>query len=229
MFASTQAEIAQLFSFYNLLLLLEGFAATFVLSALGCLAGFLAGFVVAIVRVTHSRAMAPLRALAYVYCFLFRRIPFLVTLMLVFFASQSSKANLSTFAVASLSVCLIASAYLGEIIRSGLESVHGNQWEAAQTMNFSTFETLRFVIVPQAWRVVVPPTFGFFVMFIKDTALASQIGVMELTSAGKVLTNKGFSSWLVYGAVLALYFVMSYPLSRWGKRLEKKLAATRNR
>jgi polar amino acid transport system permease protein len=184
---------------------------------------------VAVVRVTHSRAMAPLRALAFAYCFLFRRIPFLVTLMLVFFASQSSKANLSTFAVASLSVCLIASAYLGEIIRSGLESVHGNQWEAAQTMNFSTFETLRFVIVPQAWRVVVPPTFGFFVMFIKDTALASQIGVMELTSAGKVLTNKGFSSWLVYGTVLALYFVMSYPLSRLGKRLEKKLAATRNR
>ena len=228
MFTSSQAEIVQLFSFYNLLLLAEGLAATFVLSALGCFAGFVAGLVVAVVRVTRSHAMAPLRALAFAYCFLFRRIPFLVTLMLVFFASQSSKANLSTFAVASLSVCLIASAYLGEIIRSGLESVHGNQWEAAQTMNFSTFETLRFVIVPQAWRVVVPPTFGFFVMFIKDTALASQIGVMELTSAGKVLTNKGFSSWLVYGTVLMLYFVMSYPLSRFGKRLEKKLAATRN-
>ncbi|CAE6704837.1 MULTISPECIES: amino acid ABC transporter permease [Paraburkholderia] len=229
MFASSHAEIAQLFSFYNLLLLVEGFAATFVLSAAGCFTGFLAGFVIAIVRVTHSRTMAPLRALAFVYCFLFRRIPFLVTLMLVFFASQTSKANLSTFAVASLSVCLIASAYLGEIIRSGLESVHKNQWEAAQTLNFSYFESLRFVIVPQAWRVIVPPTFGFFVMFIKDTALASQIGVMELTSAGKVLTNKGFSSWLVYGTVLVLYFVMSYPLSRLGKRLEKKLAATRNR
>ncbi|MFM0073897.1 amino acid ABC transporter permease [Paraburkholderia sediminicola] len=229
MFASSQVEIAQLFSFYNLLLLVEGFAATFVLSAAGCFTGFLAGFVIAIVRVTHSRTMAPLRALAFAYCFLFRRIPFLVTLMLVFFASQTSKANLSTFAVASLSVCLIASAYLGEIIRSGLESVHKNQWEAALTLNFSYFESLRFVIVPQAWRVIVPPTFGFFVMFIKDTALASQIGVMELTSAGKVLTNKGFSSWLVYGTVLVLYFVMSYPLSRLGKRLEKKLATTRNR
>ncbi|WP_341317759.1 amino acid ABC transporter permease [Paraburkholderia sp. IMGN_8] len=199
------------------------------LSVAGCLTGFVAGFVIAIVRATHSRAMAPLRALVFAYCFLFRRIPFLVTLMLVFFASQTSKANLSTFAVASLSVCLIASAYLGEIIRSGLESVHKNQWEAAQTLNFSYFESLRFVIVPQAWRVIVPPTFGFFVMFIKDTALASQIGVMELTSAGKVLANKGFSSWLVYGTVLVLYFVMSYPLSRLGKRLEKKLAATRNR
>ncbi|MDP9153074.1 MAG: amino acid ABC transporter permease [Pseudomonadota bacterium] len=229
MFASPQAEIAQLFSYYNLLLLAQGLAATFVLSAIGCLAGFSVGFVVAVIRVTRARAAAPLRWIAFAYCFLFRRVPFLVTLMLVFYASQSSGAKLSTFAVALVSVCLIASAYLGEIIRSGLESVHKNQWDAALTLNFSFFETLRFVIVPQAWRVVVPPTFGFFVMFIKDTALASQISVMELTSAGKVLTNKGFSSWLVYGTVLILYFALSYPLSRIGKRLERKLAATRNR
>ena len=86
MFASSQAEIAQLFSYYNLLLLVEGLAATFVLSALGCFAGFLAGFVVATVRVTRSRAMAPVRATLLAYCMVFRRVPFLVTLMLVFFA-----------------------------------------------------------------------------------------------------------------------------------------------
>ncbi|HYS67934.1 MAG TPA: amino acid ABC transporter permease [Paraburkholderia sp.] len=229
MFVSTMAQLTQLFSYYNLLLLLEGFAATLVLSVIGCFAGFVSGFVVAVLRVTRSRAMAPVRAIMFAYCALFRRIPFLVTLMLVFFASQSSGANLSTFAVALVSVCLIASAYLGEIVRSGLESVHVNQWEAAGTLNFSYVQTLRYVIVPQAWRVIIPPTFGFFVMFIKDTALASQIGVMELTSAGKVLNNKGFSAWVVYGTILALYFLMSYPLSRFGKRMEKKLAATRNR
>ncbi|RDJ99072.1 amino acid ABC transporter permease [Paraburkholderia lacunae] len=229
MFASSMAQLTQLFSYYNLLLLLEGFAATFVLSSIGCFAGFVAGFLVAVLRVTRSRAMAPVRAIMFVYCALFRRIPFLVTLMLVFFASQALSANLPTFAVALVSVCLIASAYLGEIVRSGLESVHVNQWEAAGTLNFSYVQTLRYVIVPQAWRVIVPPTFGFFVMFIKDTALASQIGVMELTSAGKVLNNKGFSAWIVYGSILALYFLMSYPLSRFGKRMERKLAATRNR
>ena len=94
-------------------------------------------------------------------------------------------------------------------------------------MNFSHWQTLRFVIVPQAWRVILPPTFGFFVMFIKDTALVSQIGVMELTAAGKVLGNKGFSAALVYGTILLLYFLMSYPLSRLGKRVERKLAPSR--
>ncbi|ASW03215.1 amino acid ABC transporter (plasmid) [Paraburkholderia aromaticivorans] len=229
MAGSMMTQLTHLFSYYNLLLLLEGFAATFVLSAIGCLAGFVSGFVVAVLRITRSRAMAPVRIVVFAYCLVFRRVPFLVTLMLVFFATQSLNANLSTFSVALISVCLIASAYLGEIVRSGLESIHVNQWEAASTLNFSYLETLRYVIVPQAWRVIVPPTFGFFVMFIKDTALASQIGVMELTSAGKVLSNKGFSATLVYGAILVLYFLMSYPLSRFGKRMEKKLAATRNR
>jgi polar amino acid transport system permease protein len=229
MVGSTMTQLTHLFSYYNLLLLLEGLVATFVLSVIGCLAGFVSGFVVAILRVTRSRTMAPVRAVMFAYCLLFRRVPFLVTLMLVFFASQAMNANLSTFTVALISVCLIAAAYLGEIVRSGLESVHINQWEAASTLNFNYLETLRYVVVPQAWRVILPPTFGFFVMFIKDTALASQIGVMELTSAGKVLSNKGFSAMLVYGTVLALYFLMSYPLSRFGKRVEKKHGATRNR
>lgn len=229
MFSSFSDQVLHLFSYYNLLLLAQGALATLALSVIGCVVGFAAGFVVAVLRITRSRAMAPIRALMFAYCLLFRRIPFLVTLMLVFFITQGINANLSLFAVALISVCLIGGAYLGEIVRSGLESVHANQWEAALTLNFSYLEALRYVIVPQAWRVILPPTFGYFVMFIKDTALASQIGVMELTGAGKVLSDKGFSASLVYGTILAVYFAMSYPLSRLGKRMEMKLAATRNR
>jgi polar amino acid transport system permease protein len=229
MSAPAAAQIPQLFSYYDVRLLLLGFAATFVLALIGCFAGFVMGFLVAVLRMTRSPPMAPVRAVMFAYCMLFRRVPFLVTLMLVFFVGQAINANLSTFSVALISICLIAAAYLGEIVRSGLESVHINQWDAARTLNFSYLETLRYVILPQAWRVILPPSFGFFVMFIKDTALASQIGVMELTSAGKVLSNKGFAAALVYGTVLMLYFLMSYPLSRLGKRMEKKFAATRNR
>lgn len=219
--------IGHLFSYYNALLLLQGFAATLLLSVVGCLAGFAAGFVIAVSRLSRGKLMAPIRAVAFAYCLLFRRVPFLVTLMLVFFASQWTGADLPTVAVALLSATLIASAYLGEVVRGGLASVHANQWEAAATLNFSYLATLRHVILPQAWRVIVPPTFGFLVLFIKDTALASQIGVMELTSAGKVLNDKGFSSGLVYGVILLLYLLMSYPLARLGKRLERRLAAAR--
>ena len=216
-----------LFSYYNVLLLLMGFAATLLLSLAGCLGGFIGGVVIGVARVSQAKAMAPIRAVAFAYCLLLRRVPFLVTLMLVFFASQWTGANLPTMAVALVSATMIASAYLGEVVRGGLISVHAHQWEAAATLNFSYLATLRYVILPQAWRIIVPPTFGFLVLFIKDTALASQIGVMELTSAGKVLNDKGFPAGLVYGSILVLYFLMSYPLARFGKRLERNLAAAR--
>ena len=74
----------------------------------------------------------------------------------------------------------------------------------------------------------MPPAFSFFILFIKDTALASQIGVMELTFAGKVLNNKGFSPVLVFGTILILYFILSFPLDRFGKYMEKKIASSRS-
>ena len=95
-------------------------------------------------------------------------------------------------------------------------------------MNFSYYQTLREVIFPQAWKVILPPAFGFFIMFIKDTALASQIGVMELTFAAKILNNKGFSPLLSFGTILILYFILSFPLDRFGKYMEKKLDSNRN-
>ena len=128
------------------------------------------------------------------------------------------------FLIATITVCLIATAYIGEIVRSGIESVNKTQWDAAKAMNFSYFETLKEVIFPQAWKVIFPPAFSFFILFIKDTALASQIGVMELTFAGKVLNNKGFSPILVFGTVLILYFILSFPLDRFGKYMERKYA-----
>ena len=149
--------------------------------------------------------------------------------MLVFFIFQIAGADLSVFTVALVSVVLIATAFIAEIIRGGLESVHHNQWDAAAAMNFSLWQTLWHVVMRQAWKVVLPPAFSFFILFIKDTALASQIGVLELTYAAKVLNNKGFSAALVFGSVLVLYFALSYPLTRLGVWMEARLATRRHR
>jgi len=205
----------------------QALAATFLLSLVGCVLGFLFGFVLAVTRRTTGWQLAPLRMLVIVFTEAFRRIPFLVTLMLVFFAFQAMKLETSVFTVALFSVCLIATAFIAEIVRAGLKSVHHNQWDAATAMNFTYLETLRYVVVPQAWKVMLPPAFSFFVLFIKDTALASQIGVIELTFAGKVLANKGFPAALTYGTVLVLYFLLSWPLARFGRWMEVKLAPTR--
>lgn len=229
MWSQIVEELPRFFGYYNLLFFAKALGVTFALSAIGCLVGFSAGFLLAVVRMSARPSLLPLRMVATAFIELFRRIPFLVTLMLVFFAFQGLQADLSMFSVALVSVCLIATAFIAEIVRSGLESIHQNQWDAAATLNFSYWQTLQMVIVPQAWKIILPPAFGFFVLFIKDTALASQIGVIELAFAGKAMSNKGFSATLVYGTVLILYFFLSYPLSRFGKYLEIKLAPTRNR
>ena len=222
-------EAPKFFGYFNVLFLLQALAATFLLSLAGCVLGFGFGFLLAVTRRTTGRWLAPLRWLMIVFTEAFRRIPFLVTLMLVFFAFQALRLDTSMFTVALFSVCVIATAFIAEIVRGGLDSVHHNQWDAAAAMNFSYLETLRYVIVPQAWKVMLPPAFSFFVLFIKDTALASQIGVVELTFAGKVLANKGFPAALTFGTILVLYFLLSWPLARFGRWMEVKLAPARTR
>ena len=221
-------ELPRFFTYYNLIFLAQAVGTTIALSAIGCLFGLLFGCLISVVRLTEQPWLAPLSWIALLFTEFFRRVPFLVTLMLIFFVFQLSGANLPLFVVASLSVTLIASDFLAEIIRAGLLSIHHNQWDAATAMNFSLLQSIRYVVLPQAWKMILPPSFGFFVMFIKDTALASQIGVIELTYAGKVLNNKGFSAILVFGTILILYFAVSYPLSRFGHYLEKRLAPSRH-
>ncbi len=217
-------ELPSFLSIWNIIFLLKAMGVTLLLSLIGCLVGFGLGALLAIFRKTKSALLIPLRILIVIYTEIFRRIPFLVSLLLIFYIFQIGKITDSLFIIAIVTVCLIATAFISEIVRSGLESVSQTQWDAAKAMNFSYYETLKEVIFPQAWKVIFPPAFSFFILFIKDTALASQIGVMELTFAGKVLNNKGFSPILVFGTVLILYFILSFPLDRFGKYMERKYA-----
>ena len=217
-------ELPSFLSIWNIIFLLKAMGVTFLLSLIGCLVGFGLGALLAIFRKTKSALLIPLRILIVIYTEIFRRVPFLVSLLLIFYIFQIVKITDSLFIIAIVTVCLIATAFISEIVRSGLESVSQTQWDAAKAMNFSYYETLKEVIFPQAWKVIFPPAFSFFILFIKDTALASQIGVMELTFAGKVLNNKGFSPILVFGTVLILYFILSFPLDRFGKYMERKYA-----
>tara|TARA_B100001245_G_C22890823_1_gene428995 strand:+ start:2374 stop:3057 length:684 start_codon:yes stop_codon:yes gene_type:complete len=221
-------EIPNFFSYWNIIFLIKAMGVTFLLTLFGCLFGFGFGLTFAIIRKSETKMMLPFRVIVVFFTEIFRRVPFLVSLLLIFYIFQIFQITDSLFIVALVSVCLIATAFIGEIIRSGIESINPEQWDAARAMNFSYLEILREIIFPQAWKVILPPAFAFFILFIKDTALASQIGVMELTFAGKVLNNKGFSPVLVFGTILILYFILSFPLDRFGKYMEKKIASSRN-
>jgi polar amino acid transport system permease protein len=190
--------------------------------------GFAGGLGLALLRRSTRASLKPLAVLASLYVETFRRIPFLVILFIVLFAIQPLVPDASLFMIAAVSVCLLAAAFLSEIIRAGLDSVPEQQIHAAQTLNLGAFRTLFHVMLPQAWKVIIPPAIAFAVMFIKDTSLASQMGVIELTFTGKVLVNRGIPPVFGFGVILLCYFALSYPLTRLGSYLEKRLAAPRS-
>lgn len=222
------SEAPEFFNYYNLVFLLEAAGRTLSMTLIGCSVGFVLGALIAILRQSRAMMTLPLRAVLISYVEIFRRIPFLVILFIVLYAIQPVFPEAELLTIATISICLVSTAFLSEIIRAGLESVPRQQVEGAQTLNFGVVRTLTLVVLPQAWRVILPPAVAFAVMFIKDTSLASHMGVVELTFAGKIFVNRGFSPVLGFGAVLLFYFALSYPLSRIGMYLEKRLATPGN-
>jgi polar amino acid transport system permease protein len=222
-------EAPRFFSYYNLVFLGEAFLYTALLSLVGCVLGFCVGFGLAVLRHPRLNRFAPLRWLATGYVEVFRRIPFLVKLMVVFFAFQLARFDVGMFAVAATTLALSASAFSAENIRAGLESIHPNQWDAAEVMNLGGMAALWRIILPQAWRVIIPPSMIYSVGLVKSTSIASQISVLELTYAAKVLNQKGFSAALCFGTILVLYFALCWPLNLFAAHLEKRLAPTRHR
>ncbi|HEY5797283.1 MAG TPA: amino acid ABC transporter permease [Bosea sp. (in: a-proteobacteria)] len=222
-------EAPRFFTYYNIVFLGEAFLYTALLSLVGCGVGFCIGFWLAVLRHPRLNRNAPLRWLATAYVEIFRRIPFLVKLMVVFFAFQFLGLDLGMFVVAATTIALSASAFSAENIRAGLESVHRNQWDAAETMNMGGLTALWRVALPQAWRVIIPPSMTYSVGLVKSTSIASQISVLELTYAAKILNQKGFSAAICFGTILILYFVLCWPLNLFAAHLEKRLAPARHR
>lgn len=202
---------------------------TLLMTLIGCTLGFAFGLLLAVVRGSRAGWLAPLRLFAAAYVETFRRLPFLVILILVLFSVQAVVPDLSLLGVATIAVTLAATAYLSEIVRAGLESVPRAQVEGAEVLGLGAWQRFWLVVLPQSWTVILPPAAAFMVMFVKDTALASHLGVVELAFSGKILVNRGFSPVLGYGAVLILYFLLSWPLGRGAAWLETHLAVSRRR
>ncbi|WP_323991837.1 amino acid ABC transporter permease [Nguyenibacter sp. L1] len=212
------------FSHYDVALLSRALWMTLVLSVAGGVAGLAGGVALACLRMARGRLLAPLRWLAAGYVQVVRRVPFIVTLYIVFFLTGMAGLDVSGTTVALWAIGLIAAGYIAEIVHGGVNSVPADQIEAAVTLNLPLLARWRYVIVPRALPVIVPPAVGYLVLFIKDTALASQVGVLELNQAGVILSNRGLPTVQVFLAVLGLYFAISYPLTRLSRMLEKRLA-----
>ncbi len=199
--------------------LLEAARWTVALSLMAFAGGGLVGALLLVLRLSQARGSDWLVS-AYVQ--LFQGTPLLMQLFLTYFGIALFGIKTSAWAAAAVALTLYTSAFLTEIWRGCVASIPKGQWEAAQSLAMSFSEQLRYIVLPQALRIAVPPTVGFLVQVIKGTALASVIGFVELTKAGTMITNATFKPFVVYSCVALLYFALCFPISLYAKRLERR-------
>jgi polar amino acid transport system permease protein len=120
-------------------------------------------------------------------------------------------------------------AFFGEIFYGSIQSVPGGQWEASRSLGFRFLATLRLVILPQAFKLMIPPTIGFMVQIVKGTSVASLIGLTELARTATVINTITFEPALVFGIVAAIYFALCWPLSLLGAAMERRLRVDAHR
>ena len=169
----------------------------------------------------------PLRAVIAVYVDVFRAVPVLTQLFIIYFGLTEIGVRLPPLPSAIIGFGINGGAYLTEVFRAGIESVHRGQTEAAQMLGMTRFEALRVVILPQAMRVALPPLGNYAIGLLKDTALASAVAAPELMFRARTAVDKTFLATEIFVTAAALYLAMSLPLGYLTRRAEARMAAGR--
>ncbi|MBA1156858.1 amino acid ABC transporter permease [Microvirga mediterraneensis] len=201
-------------------LLLSGLTTTLALGVTAIIFGFIGGLALALVRLY---AGSPLRQVAIAYIDVFRSIPILVLLVVIYYALPFVGLRLSPFAAAASALSLVSAAYSAEIFRAGIEAVPKGQFEAAHALGLSPWRLMGDVVLPQALRIVIPPITSNSINVMKDTALASVVAMPDLlkqaTQAQALAANP---TPLISAAFI--YILILLPLVRLVGILEKRLA-----
>lgn len=197
---------------------------TVLLSLIAFVCGGLAGLLLLFMRSSKNRLLS---GFSKAYIEVFQGTPLLMQLFLVFFGVGLFGLQISPLLAASLALTLFTSAYLAEIWRGCVDAIPRGQWEASSSLAMNYLEQMRYVVLPQALRIAIPPTVGFSVQVVKGTAVTSIIGFVELTKAGSMITNATFQPFTIFGCVALLYFCLCFPLSLYARKLERKMNVAR--
>jgi His/Glu/Gln/Arg/opine family amino acid ABC transporter permease subunit len=184
--------------------LAQGAGITLAIACLAALGGAIGGTILGIAQTSKE---SWLRAAVTLYVTIIRGTPMLLQIMFLFLTLPST--YFSPFAVATIALAINSSAYVSQIIRSGITSVPKGQLEAARTLGISNFDLTRYILLPQALRVVIPALGNEFITLIKDSSLAALIGVLELYNRGQIIISQTHDSFPVYITTGLLYLIMT--------------------
>lgn len=201
-------------------LLLVGAGVTIKITALSVALGVVIGLFVGIARISRIRI---LRILAAIYVDFFRGTPLLVQIFLVYFALPVITGQRVDPFVAAIGSCGINSgAYVAEIFRAGIQSIDKGQMEAGRSLGMTWVQTMHYIIVPQAFKRVIPPLGNEFIALLKDSSLVSVIGFEELTRRGQLIIAKTYGSLEIWLSVAVIYLAMTLTISQFVAYLERR-------
>lgn len=202
-------------------LLLQGVVVTLQIAGFGCCIGLILGTVLALMHTSHNRL---LRMFVTGYVIIIRGTPMLIQILCAFYVLPQLGIRLDALPTAIIAIGLNSAAYISQIIKSGIASVGRGQIEAAKVLGLSTLDTARYIILPQALRIVLPALGNEFVTLVKDSALASTIGIAELSKQGRFVINKTHDAISIFFAIALLYLIITSTISYLVACLEKRMS-----
>jgi polar amino acid transport system permease protein len=226
----TVAGFQKAFAYWQLFL--QGVVCTVSLSALTVVFGFILALVLAICRMGKVKV---LRAISTCYVELFRATPMVVQVFIIYYVVFNGVKVLPGFKLfgfirfdrffpAVVALALNSGAYLSEIIRSGIQSIDGGQTEASRSLGLSAWKTMRFIVLPQAIKNILPAIANEFVTIIKESAICYTIGVQDIMSAVNAVKGATYSMGEALMIATALYFCLTFPTSKVIEHFERKMS-----
>lgn len=203
--------------------LMLGLQETLRISSLAVTMGFCIGSLVALARLSRFRI---LKIASGAYIEFIRGTPLLVQLFILYYGLPQLGIDLDRRAAAAIGLSINSGAYVAEIVRAGIQSIDRGQMEAARSLGMSGTMAMIHVILPQAFRRVIPPLVNELIMLIKDSSLLSVIALTELMRAGEHIRTRTYKDFEIFTAIALIYFVITYTLSKILGYLERRLQAS---
>lgn len=197
---------------------------TLLITIFAVLIGVAIGFLVAIIRASHDKngSLKILNFICRVYLTVIRGTPTMIQLMITYYIIFAS-VNVSKIFVAVCAFGINSGAYVAEIVRSGIMSIDQGQFEAGRSLGFNYVQTMRLIILPQAFKNVLPALGNEMIVLLKETSISGYVGTMDLTKGGDIIRSTTYEAYLPLFGVAAIYLVIVMLMTAGVNRLERKL------
>ena len=204
--------------------LTDGLKTTLIITLFACLMGIVLGFIVGMIRSTYEKThkLKLLNAICKVYLTVIRGTPVIVQLLIIYFVLFGS-VRIDKVLVAILAFGINSGAYVAEIFRSGIMSIDGGQMEAGRSLGFNYAQTMWYIIMPQAFKNVLPALCNEFISLLKETSVAGYIAIQDLTKGGDIIRSRTYSAFMPLIAVALIYLIIVMIFTKLIQILERRL------